>query len=104
MSKIIQLMPTANRMMIEFPRVSEDASRAFSVQVEFIALVDYDGEREIEYGAVLDGRMMLFNVDGEHVVLRKETKFADYPYPQKNTFDYEYKTALKKQKLNGGYQ
>jgi hypothetical protein len=104
MSKIIQLLPTTSKLMIEFPKVSEDAFNAFSVQVEFMALVDYDGLREIEYGALMDGQMMLFNVDGCQVVLRKETKIADYNYPQKNTFADEYNKAMKKQKVNGGYQ
>lgn len=103
-SKIIQLLPVTSKLVVEFPRVSEDAYKAFSAPVEFIALVDYDGEREVEYGAILDGKMMLFNVDGNQVALRKETKFADYQYPQKNTFADEYRMALNKQKLNGGYQ
>lgn len=69
--KIIQLLPVTSSIYVSFPKVSESWEKRLVLPVEMMVLVDYDGEREIEYGAVLDGKMMLFNVDGEHVVLEK---------------------------------
>lgn len=65
---ITQMMPPTNPLEIHF----EYLGKPLVLDVELIALVDYDGDIEIEYGAIIDGQMVLFNVDGTDVSLHKK--------------------------------
>ena len=71
--KINQLMKPYQPLEIHFEKFHDNGSPLI-VEVEFIAVVDYDGEHEIEYGAIVDGRMMLFNVDGVEITVRRKDK------------------------------
>ena len=65
---ITQMMTPTNPLEIHF----EYLGKQLVLDVELIALVDYDGDIEIEYGAIIDGQMMLFHVDGTDVTLHKK--------------------------------
>ena len=70
-TRIVQIFAPSNPLQIRFDKLQVDGSRPFIIPVEFIALVDYDGETELEYAAILDGQMLLFNVDGHEVAIQR---------------------------------
>lgn len=92
---IVQMMAPTHPLEIRFESFHADG-RALTVDVEFLALVDYDGEREIEYGAFVDGKLYLFNVDGAEITIRRKTftydtdawKNENFFYPRKR-FTYD---------------
>ena len=67
MTKIIQIMPPSHPLQLRF----EKFATPYLVNVEFIALVDYDGQTEIEYAGIMDGHLLLFNVDGSEVAIER---------------------------------
>jgi hypothetical protein len=69
MTKIIQMMPTSYPLKLRFEKFHEP----FLIDVEFICLVDYDGVTEMEYAGILDGHMILFNVDGQEVQIERSS-------------------------------
>lgn len=99
MSEIVQLLPVSTPLFLQFPRVSE----TFSAPVEFMALVDYDGKREVEYGAIVDGKMMIFSVDGHHVVLIRQQAVKRFQWHngQISEFQTELNEQIRKVKKNG---
>ena len=69
MTKIIQMMPPSFPLKLRFEKFHEP----FLIDVEFIALVDYDGQTEIEYAGIMDGHLLLFNVDGNEVQIERHS-------------------------------
>jgi hypothetical protein len=94
-TKIVQMMPPSNPMNIRFDKFQVD-SMPLLVPVEFIAIVDYDGQTEIEYAGILDGQMLLFNVDGNEILLERWS-------PPIMQFQTIWNREEKKKKAKDGY-
>lgn len=69
--KIVQMMTPTNPLQLKFEKCLVDGIRPLIVNVEFLAIVDYDGETLVEYAGILDGQMLLFRVDGQEVSVQK---------------------------------
>jgi hypothetical protein len=63
------MMPPSFPLKLRFEKFREP----FLIDVEFIALVDYDGQTEIEYAGIMDGHLLLFNVDGNEVQIERSS-------------------------------
>ena len=70
-TKIVQIMTPSTPLQIRFDKLVVEGKSPLIISVEFIALVDYDGQTELEYAAILDGQMLLFNVDGHEVAIQR---------------------------------
>ena len=70
-TKMMQMMNPANPLQLRFEKYFVESGRPLIVPVEFIVLVDYDGETRTEYAAILDGQMLLFNADGHEITIQK---------------------------------
>jgi hypothetical protein len=89
--KIKQMIVPAYPLEIRF----EKFAVPMVLDVEYIALVEYDGECEIEYGAIIDGHMMNFNVDGSEVAIQRKSYSSSF---------HEFNMKHNKKRAEEGYR